>query len=164
VTDMVGAQKAANVLREYPLAQYGSAAAAWATVTTDRVWSCTQVANDQQAARKVPVYAYEFSNQTLAALPARPRGRACCGVALSVQPRRLRVPSHGRSEAAVGADARLLDRLRAEREPERPGRPQWTPIDSNTVSGVSLVPSDQGGIEQVNLTSEHHCNFWASLT
>jgi para-nitrobenzyl esterase len=47
--------------------------------------------------------------------------------------------------------------------PNGPGRPQWTPIDSNTVSSVSLVPSDQGGIEQVNLTSEHHCNFWASL-
>jgi para-nitrobenzyl esterase len=36
-------------------------------------------------------------------------------------------------------------------------------VYGSTVSGVSLAPSDQGGIEPVNLTTEHHCNFWVGL-
>ncbi|WP_020386494.1 carboxylesterase family protein [Kribbella catacumbae] len=63
VADMVGASDATKVLQEYPLAQYGSTAAAWTAVTTDRIWSCTQVATDRQAVRKVPVYAYEFADR-----------------------------------------------------------------------------------------------------
>ena len=63
VTNMVGARQAPKVLRHYPLDRYESPAAAWGAVTTDRIWSCTQVATDQQAARKVPVYAYEFADK-----------------------------------------------------------------------------------------------------
>jgi para-nitrobenzyl esterase len=48
--------------------------------------------------------------------------------------------------------------------PNGPGRPQWTPVHSSTVSGVSLAPSDQSGIEPVDLTIEHHCSLWAGLS
>jgi para-nitrobenzyl esterase len=32
------------------------------------------------------------------------------------------------------------------------------------MKGISLAPTDQGGIKQVNLSTEHHCGFWAGLS
>jgi hypothetical protein len=57
------AARAAKVQAEYPLSRYESPAIAWGTVTTDRIWSCIQVASDLQLARRVPTYAYEFADR-----------------------------------------------------------------------------------------------------
>jgi para-nitrobenzyl esterase len=164
VADMVGAQQAAKVLREYPLAQYGSAAAAWAAVTTDRVWSCTQVANDQLAARRVPVYAYEFADKH------SPLSQPGQGAAHAVElPYLFSLGGYEfpLTDAQKQLSEQMLDYWTAfarSGNPNGPGRPQWTPVHSSTVSGVSLAPSDQGGVEPVDLTSEHRCSFWAGLT
>jgi para-nitrobenzyl esterase len=49
-------------------------------------------------------------------------------------------------------------------DPNGPGRPHWTPADKGDMKGISLAPTDQGGIKQVNLSTEHHCGFWAGLS
>ena len=162
VTDMVGPEQAALVLREYPLAQYESAAAAWATVTTDRIWSCTQVHNDKQAARKVPVYAYEFADKhSPLAQPGQGAAHAVelpylfslGGYDFPMSPAQQRLSEH------------MIDYWTAfarSGDPNGPDRPVWAPVADGRIKGLSLAPTDQTGIKPVDLEAEHHCDFWAS--
>lgn len=163
LTDMVGAADARKVEREYPLAQYGSTKAAWTAVTTDRLWSCTQVANDQQAARKVPVYAYEFADK-LSPL-TQPGNGAAHAVELPY------LFSLGGYELPLTATQKRLSEQMIDYwtafartgDPNGPGRPHWAPAGKGDISGLSLAPTDQGSIQRVNLSAEHHCGFWAGL-
>ncbi|GAA0601743.1 carboxylesterase family protein [Kribbella sandramycini] len=161
VTDMVGAKQAAKVLREYPLDRYESPAAAWAAVTTDRIWSCTQVASSRQAARKVPVYAYEFADQH------SPLSQPGQGAAHAVElPYLFRLG--GLDFPLTATQQRLSDQMidywtafARTGDPNGPGRPQWLP---SAPKGLSLAPTDQTGIRPVDLSQEHHCDFWTGLT
>jgi para-nitrobenzyl esterase len=46
--------------------------------------------------------------------------------------------------------------------PNGTGRPRWSRVRAG-VSGLSLAPAAQGGIQRVDLTAEHHCKFWDRL-
>jgi para-nitrobenzyl esterase len=164
VTNMVGAKQAAKVLREYPLDRYESAAAAWAALTTDRIWSCTQAATDQQAAlRRVPVYAYEFADKY------SPLAQPGQGAAHAVElPYLFRL---GGWDAPLSATQQALSNQMIDYwtafartgNPNGPDRPHWSPTNSRPVTGLSLAPTDQGGVKGVNLTTEHHCTFWSGI-
>jgi len=164
VANMVGPDKAADVLRHYPLDQYESPAAAWGAVTTDRIWSCTQVATDQQAARKVPVYAYEFADKH------SPLASPGLGAAHAMElPYLFRLGGYDFPISA--AQQRLSDQMidywtafARTGDPNGPGRPHWSPTTGHTVKGLSLAPTDQSGIQQVDLSTEHQCGFWAGLS
>ncbi|GAA1544347.1 carboxylesterase/lipase family protein [Kribbella lupini] len=160
VKDMVGAKRAAAVLREYPLKDYASAAEAWATVTTDRIWSCTQVASDQQAAREVPVYAYEFADKH------SPLSQPGQGAAHATELPYL-FKLGGWDAPLTPTQQRLSDQMvdywtafARTGNPNGPDRPHWAPVRQGDVRGLSLAPSDQGGVTKVDLTAEHHCDFW----
>ncbi|MET7283230.1 carboxylesterase family protein [Kribbella sp. NPDC005582] len=164
VTDMVGAKQAPKVLREYPLSRYESPAAAWASVTTDRIWSCTQVASDQQAARKVPVYAYEFADKYS---PISQPGQGASHAAELPYLFRLGNYDWPLSETQQQLSNQMIDYWTSfvrTGNPNGPDRPQWSPTGQGEVKGISLAPTDQSGIQPVNLSSEHHCAFWAGLT
>jgi para-nitrobenzyl esterase len=161
---MVGAQQAPQVLRHYPLARHESPAAAWGAVTTDRIWSCTQVATDQQAARKVPVYAYEFADKH------SPIAGPGLGAAHAVElPYLFRLG--GYDFPLSDSQQKLSDQMigywtafARTGNPNGPGRPDWSPTGVPAVNGLSLAPTDQGGIKGVNLTAEHQCGFWNAST
>lgn len=164
VKDMVGAKDAPKVLHEYPLAQYGSTAAAWTAVTTDRIWSCTQVATDRQAARKVPVYAYEFADKH------SPLSQPGLGAAHAVElPYLFSLGGYEfpLTETQKRLSEQMVDYWTAfarTGDPNGPGRPHWAPAGRNDIRGLSLAPTDQGGIKPVNLSTEHHCAFWSKLS
>ena len=48
--------------------------------------------------------------------------------------------------------------------PNGPDRPYWAPASNGDIHGLSLAPADQGGIKLVNLSTDHHCHFWAGLS
>ncbi|MFF0270948.1 carboxylesterase/lipase family protein [Kribbella sp. NPDC004536] len=163
VKNMVGPAKAPAVLRHYPQSRYESPAAAWGAVTTDRIWSCTQVATDQQAAREVPVYAYEFADKH------SPISIPGLGASHAMElPYLFRL---GGFDLPMSATQQTLSNQMIDYwtafartgNPNGPGRPQWSPTASRSVSGLSLAPTDQTGIRKVNLSSEHQCDFWAGL-
>jgi para-nitrobenzyl esterase len=164
VTNMVGAQQAPKVLRRYPLDRYESPAAAWGAVTTDRIWSCTQVATDQHAARKVPVYAYEFADKH------SPIAQPGLGAAHAMElPYLFRLGGYDLPMSATQQrlSNQMIDYWTAfarTGNPNGPDRPHWSPTSSQTINGLSLAPTDQGGIQPVNLSTEHHCAFWAGLS
>ncbi|WP_410792605.1 carboxylesterase/lipase family protein [Kribbella sp. C-35] len=164
VKNMVGAQKAAQVLRQYPQSRYESPAAAWGAVTTDRIWSCTQVATDQQAARKVPVYAYEFADKH------SPIAAPGLGAAHAMElPYLFRLGGYDfpMSETQQTLSNQMIDYWTAfarTGNPNGPDRPHWSPTGAQTVNGLSLAPTDQGGIQRVNLSAEHQCGFWSGLS
>ncbi|HEY3558597.1 MAG TPA: carboxylesterase family protein [Kribbella sp.] len=163
VKNMVGASKAAQVLKHYPQSRYESPAAAWGAVTTDRIWSCTQVATDQQAARKVPVYAYEFADKH------SPIAAPGLGAAHAMElPYLFRLGGYDfpMSPAQQRLSNQMIDYWTAfarTGDPNGPDRPHWSATRSGAVTGLSLAPADQSGIQQVNLSSEHQCRFWAAL-
>jgi para-nitrobenzyl esterase len=164
VENMVGAAKAPAVLRRYPESNYESPTAAWGAVTTDRIWSCTQVASDQQAARKVPVYAYEFADKH------SPIAAPGLGAAHAMElPYLFRLGGLDlpMSEAQQRLSNQMIDYWTAfarTGNPNGPDRPHWSPTSSKTVTGLSLAPTDQSGIQRVNLTAEHQCQFWNATT
>ena len=164
VKNMVGASKAAEVLRHYPQSRYESPAAAWGAVTTDRIWSCTQVATDQQAARYVPVYAYEFADKH------SPIAAPGLGAAHAMElPYLFRLGGYDfpMSETQQKLSNQMIDYWTAfarTGNPNGPDRPHWSPTGARAVNGLSLAPTDQGGIKRVNLTAEHQCGFWSGLS
>ncbi|MEV0799705.1 carboxylesterase family protein [Kribbella sp. NPDC050281] len=164
VTNMVGARQAAKVLREYPLNRYESAAAAWTAVTTDRIWSCTQIASDQQAARRVPVYAYEFADKHS---PLADDGLGAIHAAELPYLFSLGNYDFPFPEPQQRLSNQMIDYWTAfarTGNPNGPDRPHWSPTTSRTVTGLSLAPTDQTGIRPVNLSTEHHCGFWAGIS
>ncbi|MFF0342437.1 carboxylesterase/lipase family protein [Kribbella sp. NPDC004875] len=163
VENMVGPKQAPVVLRHYPQSRYGTPAAAWGAVTTDRIWSCTQVANDQQAARKVPVYAYEFADKHS---PIAPAGLGA--VHASELPYLFRLG--GNDLPLTATQQKLSDQMidywtafARTGDPNGPDRPHWSPTGVRAVNGLSLAPTDQNGIQPVNLTAEHQCGLWTAL-
>lgn len=163
IADMVGPSQAAKVVREYPLSAYGSAAEAWTAVTTDRIWSCTQVQNDRQAARFVPTYAYEFADKRS---PLAAPGQ---GAAHAVElPYLFSLGGYDfpLSESQQTLSNQMVDYWTAfarSGDPNGPARPHWAPTGTSAVRGLSLAPTDQGGITPVDLGVEHHCDFWAGI-
>ncbi|GAB2761896.1 carboxylesterase/lipase family protein [Amycolatopsis magusensis] len=154
LVDMAGREQAARIAGEYPVSAYESPMHAWAAVTTDRIWSCTQHSAGRELARKVPVYSYDFADQhspiagDLGAAHAveLPYLFALTGIEFPFPPDQRRL-----SEQMLGywtAFARTGD-------PNGPGRPEWT-----TDQALTLAPSGQGGIRPVEVAAEHHCAFW----
>src|SRR5439155_19954727 len=65
ITSLYGSRAAAPILARYPLDRYPSPAIALATVLTDEgafVGACGQPPADDAAARRCPVYPYEFAD------------------------------------------------------------------------------------------------------
>ncbi|HET6737307.1 MAG TPA: carboxylesterase family protein [Kribbella sp.] len=162
VKNMVGASKAARVLKQYPQSRYESPAAAWGAVTTDRIWSCNQVATDQQAANKVPVYAYEFADRH----SPISGGMGAAHAAELPFLFRLGGFDYPLSPAQQQLSNQMIDYWTAfarTGNPNGPDRPHWSPTGARTINGLSLASTDESGIKPVNLSSEHQCGFWARL-
>jgi len=163
VRNMVGAQKAPEVLRHYPQTSYESPAAAWGAVTTDRIWSCTQVAADQQAARKVPVYAYEFADKH------SPIAAPGLGAAHAMElPYLFRLGGYDfpMSETQQRLSNQMIDywtKFVATGAPDVDGQPAWPEVgnDPGAENRLSLQPD--GSRLETGFEEAHQCRFWAEL-
>ncbi|HEY8458350.1 MAG TPA: carboxylesterase family protein [Actinopolymorphaceae bacterium] len=158
-----------KVLAEYPLTDYRSPALAWATIASDRAWSCPTLDGNQAMAEHTRVYAYEFADQKA--------------------PNIGNVPDDFPPGAQHGSELPYLFDLGGEPwptltddqwqladqmigywtsfahsgRPHAAGAPTWRPMRSGDTRALSLVPASQGGIEPVDVGAEHRCDFWNEL-
>lgn len=140
----------------YPRSAYGSAAEAWAAITTDRKWACPQYDTSRKLARHTSVHQYEFAD------PAPPP--------MSPEPPAMPMGAYHTSELwslfdlyGIPAPLNPAQRRLSERMIDywtafaRTGDPGWPGFRAGNAQ--QLAPDRIG---PVDLAAEHHCDFWSA--
>ncbi len=153
-----------RVLRRYPVAEHGSPGLAWAAVLTDRVWTCPHLTDDRLLARRSNVFVFQFSDRQAPTgffpfPPDIPPG------AFHASELSYLFEWAGFVGERTPAQERLANRMLAHwgrfaatGDPNGPGLPHWPRFRNDTAH--TLAP---GHARPVNLNTQHHCGFWASL-
>ncbi|MBV6697692.1 carboxylesterase/lipase family protein [Kitasatospora aureofaciens] len=148
-----GAQADA-VAERYPASDYPSPAVAWATVATDRIWSCPTLQSDRLLARHTPVYTYEFADRGAPAPPGLPAGFPYGAYHASELPYLFDVA--GLPATLDPGQQRLADRMiHSWTRFATTGHP-WSRFDDGEAR--SLAPGE--GARTVDLEDEHNCDLW----
>jgi para-nitrobenzyl esterase len=108
----------------------------------------------------VPVYAYEFADKKSPILPPG------LGAAHAAELPYL-FEAGGIEKRLTPTQQQLSNQMIAywtafarTGNPNGPDRPHWSPNTTQSIKGLSFAPTDQSGIQRVNLTREHQCAFW----
>ncbi|HEU5156089.1 MAG TPA: carboxylesterase family protein [Streptosporangiaceae bacterium] len=153
--EMFGPAPAKAIIARYPLVGYPTPSLALATLLTDygaMLGACSQLPAADAAARRSPVFLYEFAEPVDDVIGDFPYG-AAHGVDVRYffdtpfQPPPAAEPQRGLS-------ARLIDHWTRFAETGTPGA-GWAPYGN----GAALSFSTER-IAPVNLAAEHHCGFW----
>ena len=159
-------EQAAQIQARYPLSAYPSAAVAWATVLTDRMWARSTFALHRLLAARVPVYAYEFADgRAPMYLPFPPDLPPGAFHAAEVP---YLFPDDKFRSAATPEQRALSDQLlrtwagfARTGDPGGPGLPAWPRFDgAQAVPYVQSLAPGGDGIGPVDYAAEHHLGFW----
>ena len=169
ITVLVGATLMPAVAQRYPLGQYASTDVAYAALATDAAFSCSARAYDEALARSVPVYNYEFDDDTAARFlfpidPYMHLGAAHTTelpflwpnlIAGGARPNATMTP--GEQSLALQMQAAWSNFARFG-DPNGPGVTFWPPYETATDQFHELVP----GRSYANATFslDHDCGFW----
>lgn len=167
LVEMFGDQ-APQVAARYPTSDLGSPAQAWAAAATDRVWVCSQLADERRLARWTPTFGYEFADRQAPPLfpfPFPPDSTPGASHASELGylfevvglPRELSPSQQELAAQMIG----YWTRFAATGDPNGGGQPHWSRFRH---SAVQALDDGAGGIHPVNLAEEHQCGFWASLS
>lgn len=161
-----GAAEAKRILAEYPMKRYGSAAVAWATLTTDHTWSCGVRDNAGALGRHTPTYTYEFADRhapwtTLDPEPAFPTGAFHSAEAQYLYEDKG-YPALDRAQLGLSTTMiRYWSNFARSGNPNGLDVPRWKRFDEGEYV-QSLAPG-VGGVHRVALGTEHRCGFWRSI-
>ena len=157
------ADRADDVLAEYPTADHGSPALALAAVLSDwggQIGACPVLRTAEAASAHQPVYAYEFAEDSGQAPEGFPLG-AYHGLDVpytwilnGYNP----YPPLSAEQSQLSAT--MIDywaSFARTGDPNGPGRPHWPEYAAdNTVVGLSTA-----GIAPTPFAADHRCDFWA---
>ncbi|BCJ39448.1 carboxylic ester hydrolase [Actinoplanes ianthinogenes] len=141
--------RAGRVAATYPVASYPTPALAWAAVATDRIWACPGLAGDRLLARRTATYAYEFAERHGPAPSSGYPWGAFHGAELAFLFDTwwlAGTPQPALADRMIDSWARFA----------ATGRTDWSAFPA-----VRTLASGTDGY--VDLDSEHHCRFWASI-
>lgn len=163
VLKQIFGDQAAKILAHYPLSKYPSAGIALSSVLTDwghAAGACTVLPADNAAARRAPVYTYEFAQDNGQHVGDFPLG-ATHGSDLpylfdgtydwTTPP----PPDPGLSNKMIG----YWTRFAHTGDPNAPALPRWPRYHSD---GTALSLS-AAHIEPIDFAAEHQCAFWNTL-
>jgi para-nitrobenzyl esterase len=158
--------RAGSVAAKYPAKSHDSPALAFASVSTDRIYSCPHLRDEQAFSRRVPVYAYEFADRQ-APPPFGITWPIPTGAYHTAELLYLFDSPAGR--ATLNAKQQLLAKqmitywaqFARTGNPNSAQLPEWPRARHAVVQ--SLAPGSDG-IRPVTLTDEHPCGFWAGLS
>jgi para-nitrobenzyl esterase len=157
--DLFGAEQARSILAEYPLVDYPTPSLALATLLTDSgdmLGACTQLPAADAAAKRAPVFAYEFAEPDAAKIGDFPSG-AYHGVDIpyffdSSSPGPWTPPTPTGTRKAL-AD-KLIGYWTQFARTANPG-PDWPKYRYGTA--ISFTADRIG---PVDVAREPHCEFW----
>jgi para-nitrobenzyl esterase len=155
---------AALIAAQYPLSDYKSPALALSTLGTDAIFSCPTLILDQDLARYVPIYAYEFSDEN--APSPYPSVGFPYGAAHSFELTYLFTLPTVPPSLLSGSQIRLASAMRQEWTnfastgvPSAAGASAWPRFTAAGQEMLSLVPPRP--VTETDFSAEHHCAFWA---
>ncbi|HEY1641404.1 MAG TPA: carboxylesterase family protein [Streptosporangiaceae bacterium] len=163
----VPAAAAAAIAAQYPVSAFASAPVALGAAGTDAIFACPSLSASLSLSRYVPVYAYEFSDQSAPELFLPPAGFPY-GAAHASELQYLfglrsnfpaaLTPAQQRLAAAMQGYWASFTRRAA---PQAPGEPGWPRFAAAAPLVQSLAePRPQ---PEASFAAEHHCAFWAQL-
>ncbi|MEV0611864.1 carboxylesterase family protein [Nonomuraea sp. NPDC050404] len=162
-------EQAGKVLREYPLTDFTSPGQAWATVSSDRGWSCPTLEGDEAMAARTTVYAYEFADAKAPNLFGTPSDFPLGAQHASDLPYLFDLdgkPWDGLTSAQWRLAGQMIGYWTSfahTGKPRAAGAPAWRAFTPSGQAALSLKPAGQGGIGPVDLGDEHRCAFWRGL-
>jgi len=160
-----GATLGAAVAAEYPVANYTQPVLALAAVVTDQVFACTARQVDRWASPFVPVYAYEFNDETAPEAFLPPTSYSF-GAAHASEIQFLLDIRKLPGTPALTADELQLSRaivrywtnFARHASPDARNVWTWPPYTNGTDAFQSLVPPVP--TSETGFSADHHCTFW----
>jgi para-nitrobenzyl esterase len=167
----ISADAASQIARQYPLGAYSSPAVAFSALDTDANFACPALTVDQETARYVPTFAYEFNDANaperfvppVAAPAVFPFGAAheselqyLFGLPTAYYPGTLSAPQ----QQLATSMQNYWTNFAARGVPSSTGQPQWPGFNNHTQQMLSLAPP-QPQVE-TDFAAEHNCAFWSS--
>ena len=160
LTGAFGSAKAAKVLARYPLRDYGSPSEALSAVYTDSAWACTALATDRALSRRVPTYAYEFTDADAAWAKDTPGPSFPTG-AFHASELQFLFDDAQFPGPRTADERRLSDQMIAywtnfahTGDPNGPSTPTWPRFEASSVHAL-------GSSGPIDLGREHQCGFWS---
>jgi para-nitrobenzyl esterase len=155
-------QRADDIMAQYPLDAFPSAGLAWATLTTDAVWSCPTLTGARLMAHEADTYIYEFADQTapnVNQITTIPQGAAHAtdtpyyfdlgGADL------LRTP---RQKEIAGQMIDFWTSFAHDGVPRTDTRADVDEVTDDTTRAWQFATAETGYVDYAN---DHHCGFWA---
>ncbi|MER6951182.1 carboxylesterase family protein [Nonomuraea sp. NPDC000554] len=162
-------EHADKVLKEYPLSDFSSPGLAWATVSSDRGWSCPTLEGDEAMAARTTVYAYEFADAKAPNISGHPSDFPLGAQHASDLPYLFDLDGKP-WDGLTPEQWRLAEQMIGywtsfahTGKPQAAGAPAWPAFTPSGQTVLSLKPASQGGIGPVDLSGEHRCAFWRGL-
>jgi para-nitrobenzyl esterase len=162
--------QADKVLAKYPLSDYRSPALAWATVSTDRAWSCPTLKTDRMLAAHTPVYAFEFADRNapnINSIAADFPPGAAHATELPYLFDLAGIPS---KDLLNAGQLKLADQMidywtafARTGDPNADGGPRWSRFTKSSETVLSLKPG-KNGIGPADYSADHRCGLWDSIS